>query len=86
MYGLSWSWGRMVEIQMVKLYLLLLIGVACSTLTSCAMVPQMEREYLSDPAMQFSDDPLESSGESHNAPRREGSVGGGSAAGGGCGC
>ena len=71
---------------MVKLFCLLFITVACSSISSCALVPQMEREYLSDPAMQFSDDPLEAAGDSHNAPRREGSVGGGSAAGGGCGC
>ncbi len=50
------------------------------------MVPQMDREYLSDPVMQLSEDPIESTLEGHNFPRREGSVGGSAGAGGGCGC
>ncbi len=54
--------------------------------TSCAMVPQMEREYLSDPIMLPSEDPIEALLEGHNFPRREGSAGGGAGAGGGCGC
>ncbi len=62
---------------------LILIG---SNFMNCAFVPQRKREYLSNPIMQRQDDPLESALESHDMPRREGSVGGSSGAGGGCGC
>jgi hypothetical protein len=55
-------------------------------LAGCAMVPQVKREYLSDPIMQRQEDTLESGLESHDFPRREGSVGGSSGSGGGCGC
>jgi hypothetical protein len=60
--------------------------LAALLLGGCAAVPQMEREYLSDPLMQRRDDALESALESHDFPRREGSVGGSSGSGGGCGC
>jgi len=66
------------------------IGLALSMgscwITGCAMVHQKDREYLSDPVMQRQIDPLESRIESHDFPRREGSVGGSAGAGGGCGC
>jgi hypothetical protein len=52
----------------------------------CAAVPQKDREYLSDPIMQRQADPLEATLESHDFPRREGSAGGSSGSGGGCGC
>ena len=53
-------------------------GVAVSAifLTGCAFVPQVKREYLSDPIMQRQEDGLESALEGHDFPRREGSVGG----------
>lgn len=54
--------------------------------TGCAMVPQVDREFLSDPIMQRQEDALESGLEGHDYPRREGSVGGSSGSGGGCGC
>jgi hypothetical protein len=57
-----------------------------STLSGCAFVPQKDREFLSDPIMQRQEDPLESGLESHDMPRREGSTGGSSGSGGGCGC
>ncbi len=59
---------------------------AMGGLMQCAPVPQREREYLSDPILQRQADPMESRLESHDFPRREGSVGGSSGAGGGCGC
>ena len=52
----------------------------------CAAVPQKDREYLSDVIMQRQPDPAEGDLESHDFPRREGSVGGSSGSGGGCGC
>lgn len=59
---------------------------AATLLAGCAMVPQVKREYLSDPIMQRQEDGLESGLESHDFPRREGSTGGSSGSGGGCGC
>lgn len=64
----------------------LLACLACILLGGCAFVPQREREFLSDRIMQRQDDALESAIESHDLPRREGSVGGSSGSGGGCGC
>lgn len=54
--------------------------------TGCAMVPQKDREFLSDPIMQRTPDAMGSGMEGHNLPRREGSSGGSSGSGGGCGC
>lgn len=55
-------------------------------LSGCANVPQKDREFLSHPALQRVPDKLENGLESHNLPRREGSAGGSSGSGGGCGC
>jgi hypothetical protein len=52
----------------------------------CARVHQKDREFLSDPVMQRRENALESALESHDFPRREGSTGGSSGSGGGCGC
>jgi len=62
-----------------------LLGLSAS-LSGCAMVHQKDREWLSDPVMQRQSDPLEGSLNGDNFPRREGSSGGSSGAGGGCGC
>ena len=45
-----------------------------------------EKEYLSDRTMRFDTDQQEASADQHVADNREGSVGGGGTAGGGCGC
>lgn len=66
-------------------HLLCLLGVA-AFLGGCAMVHQKDREWLSDPVMQKQPDALEGSLNGDNFPRREGSSGGSSGAGGGCGC
>lgn len=58
----------------------------CFLLGGCARVHQKDREFLSDPIMQLSPDPQGDGLESHNLPRREGSAGGSSGSGGGCGC
>ncbi|HOX51131.1 MAG TPA: DUF4266 domain-containing protein [Fibrobacteria bacterium] len=65
--------------------LLCLLGLA-AMLGGCAMVHQKDREWLSDPVMQKQPDALEGSLNGDNFPRREGSSGGSSGAGGGCGC
>ncbi len=57
-----------------------------TVLTGCARVHQKDREFLSDPIMQRTPDPQGAGMESHNLPRREGSAGGSSGSGGGCGC
>jgi hypothetical protein len=60
--------------------------LAVAALAGCATVKQKDREYLSDPVLQLSPDPQGDGLESHNMPRREGSAGGSSGSGGGCGC
>jgi hypothetical protein len=68
------------------------IKIICCTLlisiflANCAFVHQKDREFLANPIMQRTDDALESGLEGHDFPRREGSVGGSSGSGGGCGC
>jgi adenine/guanine phosphoribosyltransferase-like PRPP-binding protein len=62
------------------------LAAAVALFSGCAFVPQVKREYLSDPIMQRQEDGLESGLEGHDFPRREGSVGGSSGSGGGCGC
>lgn len=62
-----------------------LLSIAAS-LGGCAMVHQKDREWLSDPVMQKQPDALEGALNGDNFPRREGSSGGSSGAGGGCGC
>jgi hypothetical protein len=65
---------------------LLIAALAAMAFGGCARVLQKDREYLSDPIMQLSPDPLGDGLESRNLPRREGSAGGGAGSGGGCGC
>ncbi len=75
-----------MEIKSLFIALLLgfLLGLqGCSKLV---LVHQKDREYLSDPILQLTPDPMGSGMESHNLPRREGSSGGSSGSGGGCGC
>jgi len=62
-----------------------LVGIG-SSFSGCAVVHQKDREWLSDPVMQRSTDKLEGALDGDNFPRREGSTGGSSGAGGGCGC
>jgi Domain of unknown function (DUF4266) len=64
----------------------LAMPVLMASLSGCALVHQKDREYLSDRIMQREEDPLESALEGHDFPRREGSTGGSSGSGGGCGC
>lgn len=63
------------------------IGILLSlTFVKCANVKPLDREILSDPIMQIRPDDQGQKIEEQNRPRREGTVGGRSGAGGGCGC
>ena len=52
----------------------------------CATVRPEQRAILADPKMQFDSDPREAAASQHVLENREGSYGGGSVRGGGCGC
>ncbi len=71
---------------MYRYVLALVLCSLGSSFTGCAMVHQKDREWLSDPVMQRQPDKLEGTLDGDNFPRREGSTGGSSGAGGGCGC
>lgn len=66
----------------VLLSALLLIA----TLTGCSTVKPWEREYLADEIMQFDATVLEAEWHGHMQEVLEGSRGGFTASGGGCGC
>lgn len=64
----------------VSLVLALVLGGA-----GCVTVKPQERAVLADPSMQFDSDP-QAAQVRHAIENREGSYGGASVAGGGCGC
>jgi len=67
---------------MLKLALLVfLLGLA-----SCVTVRPEQRAVLADPTMQFDNDPGDGAARDHVLENREGSSGGTSVKGGGCGC
>jgi hypothetical protein len=60
---------------------------ACLLLASgCVTVRPEQRAILADPVMQFQGDPREAAQRQHVLENREGSFGGSSVQGGGCGC
>jgi hypothetical protein len=68
-----------------------LVKLACAVglvagMIGCATVAPYERERLAKPDMQLERNGDASAGEEHATAYREGSSGGGSSAGGGCGC
>lgn len=67
-------------------FALALAGVLACALGACAAVRPAERERLADPAMRFDANAMAARHEQHVADNREGSAGGGTAKGGGCGC
>lgn len=69
---------------MIKM--LMLVIVASLTLSACSSVKPWQRGYLSKDVMQTGQDPMASSLDNHIHFSKEGSSGGGEAAGGGCGC
>ena len=62
-------------------FLVLLLGLA-----SCVTVRPEQRAVLADPTMQFDNDPGDGEARDHVLENREGSSGGTSVKGGGCGC
>lgn len=60
--------------------------LAIGMLAGCAAVKQKDREALGDPILRIRPDDMGQQLEEENLPRREGSIGGGSGKGGGCGC
>jgi hypothetical protein len=67
----------------IVLSVTLLLALASA---SCATVRPEQRAILADPVMQFEDDSSEDEALQHALENREGSYGGGSVQGGGCGC
>jgi hypothetical protein len=55
-------------------------------LASCVTVRPEQRAVLADPTMQFDNDPGDGAARDHVLENREGSSGGTSVKGGGCGC
>lgn len=62
-------------------FLVLLLGLA-----SCVTVRPEQRAVMADPTMQFDSDPGDGAARDHVLENREGSSGGSSVKGGGCGC
>jgi hypothetical protein len=67
---------------------LILLVAPAATVGGCGRyaVRANEKEHLADRTMQFDPDPQDSSASEHALSTREGSSGGGSSRGGGCGC
>lgn len=63
----------------------LLALLACLA-AGCATVRPEQRAVLADPVMQFDSEPGEEAARQHVLENREGSLGGTSIKGGGCGC
>jgi hypothetical protein len=70
----------------MKKTLLLSLMVSCIITSGCTTVKPWQRGYLSKDVMSSATDPLGSSLDDHIYFSKEGSSGGGQAAGGGCGC
>jgi hypothetical protein len=62
------------------------IVVALFTLAGCSTVKPQQRAILADPTMQFENEVEAEAAIRHAIENREGSIGGGGASGGGCGC
>jgi hypothetical protein len=67
------------------------LGLACVALSllasaGCATVRPEQRAMLADPTMQFDEKSADRAALEHVLENREGSTGGGSVRGGGCGC
>jgi hypothetical protein len=60
--------------------------VLALSLSSCVTVRPEQRAILADPKMRFQGDPRAAAELDHVLENREGSFGGGSVEGGGCGC
>lgn len=72
----------------MKVHLATLVVISLSAVLSggCATVRPEQRSILADPIMQFDSESPEEAQLQHVLENREGSSGGGSVKGGGCGC
>lgn len=76
-----------LEISVVRRALAGLLGVAMLLASAgCATVRPEQRAILADPTMQFDEKSVDRAALEHALDNREGSTGGGSVRGGGCGC
>ena len=69
-----------------KLFGLSLGALVLMTSAGCATVRPEQRAILADPTMQFDSKSIDQAALEHTLENREGSTGGGSVKGGGCGC
>lgn len=75
--------NRLVKASALTLALALVLAVASA---GCATVRPEQRAVLADPTMQFAVKSADRAALDHVLENREGSTGGGSVRGGGCGC
>lgn len=71
---------------LLRAFGILLGAIALATSAGCATVRPEQRAILADPTMQFDDKAADQAALEHALENREGSTGGGSVKGGGCGC
>ncbi len=64
----------------------LLLGLCALLLGGCVTVQPQDKEFLADPTMTFGSEGTLGAQSEHVRNNREGSFGGSSSAGGGCGC
>ena len=77
----------MEHLEIVRRALLGLLGaVLLLASAGCATVRPEQRAILADPTMQFDEKSADRAALEHTLDNREGSTGGGSVRGGGCGC
>jgi hypothetical protein len=76
-----WQLGNAAKLVLVACGALLALGSA-----GCATVRPEQRAILADPTMQFDARSADQAALEHALDNREGSTGGGSVRGGGCGC
>lgn len=76
------NWARISK----TLTSVLLLQIACFGSAGCRTVRPEERAILADPVMRFDAESAEDEALQHALENREGSYGGGSVQGGGCGC
>jgi len=71
---------------MTRWMFLAAVFAMASTSAGCATVRPEQRAILADPKMRFQGDPRTAAELEHAVENREGSFGGGTVEGGGCGC
>lgn len=77
-----------MELKRALLHVLSVAGIVTTlcAATGCVTVRPEQRSVLADPIMQYDDESAEAVQLQHVLENREGSFGGGSVKGGGCGC